>query len=143
MTTRQFLSGRLTVESLPVLPIPLPADAPVRKRLRLPQGELAQLRDGDEAVHYLAVLELQAGGVRGHHVHQRKRESLYLISGAVTLLAEDPADRQRIALDLHPGDLARIEPGVAHALQTVTPGWAIEFAPHPLDPSDSHPYRLD
>lgn len=143
MSSQRYLAGKVTVENLPLLPIPTAPEAPVRKRLDLPQGELAQIRDGDEPIRYLAAIELRADSVRGHHYHERKREFLYVVDGAVELTLEDTETRERTSLVLNRGDLAFISPGIAHALRTMSPGWAIEFAPAPLDTTDSHRYRLD
>ena len=62
------------------------------------------------------------------------------MSGAVTLFALDPArDGQGLLeLPLEAGDLVFIAPGIAHGLRVVQSGAAVEFAPEPFDPSDTH-----
>lgn len=132
------LSGRVRHTPLPVFTQPTGPDAPVLKRLLLPQGELAQFHDDDEAMRYLAVIELKSAGVRGNHFHRRKKEFIYVLSGALELIvaaSENPDQRE--ILDVHAGELVVIEPGTAHALRTRTPGWAIEFSPQRYDPADT------
>lgn len=135
------LDGRVVVRRIPAFTPPLGADLPPMKRLLLPAGELSQITDGSAAFRYLACLELLEGTVRGNHLHHRKQEWFYLVSGAVTLVIADPADDARFELDLEPGDLVFIAPGIAHAVRVVKPGAAVEFAPDPFDPSDTvrHP----
>src|SRR5208283_1863182 len=70
----KFLSGKVVKWSLPALEPPFAPDAPALKRLLLPQGELAQVYDAEDAVRYIACLDLLAGTVRGNHYHKAKRE---------------------------------------------------------------------
>ncbi|MFM7099813.1 MAG: cupin domain-containing protein [Verrucomicrobiota bacterium] len=131
------LDGRLALFRLPVCPVPPPPHAPDRKRLDLPVGELVQLTDDASLLHYLAVLEIRAGTVRGDHVHPRREEWFYLVAGAATLHAAVPGQATPVALPLQPGDLVRIQPGLAHGLQVTQPGWAVEFSSTPFDPADT------
>ncbi len=142
MNELRYLNGKVLHQRLPVLGGPIGTDAPLLKRLRLPQGELAQVHDSMDPVRYLAVFETLEGRVRGNHYHLAKKESLYLISGAVRLHLEDLDSKERIEAELRAGDLVFIPPRVAHALATLEPGWVIEFAPDPLDPADSHRHPL-
>lgn len=138
------LGGRVVRDRLPVYEgRPAPgAVLPDLKRLLLPQGELAQIHNGGSAIRYLAWIALQDGGVRGNHVHRRKDESIYLIAGGLRLVVEDPGTGERAELMLKAGDRVHIPPGIAHALQPVGDGHALEFAPDPLDPTDTFPHRL-
>jgi len=136
------LGGRVVRRRLPVIVGRPGPDAPAVKRLRLPQGELAQIWNGEEPIHYLAWIELGLGGIRGNHVHRRKRERIYLVAGKVRLRLEDPETRERAELILEAGDLVRITPGIAHSLESLEPGHGIEFAPDPLEAADSFPYQL-
>lgn len=137
-----FLDGKVTKQSLPAVQPPVPADTPVRKRLLLPQGELAQFHDADEPVHYLAYIELLEGQTRGNHYHQVKEESVYVIRGELELVVEDVASRAREVVSLRAGDLAVIQPGIAHVLRTLKPGQAIEFSKARFDPADTHRFPL-
>ncbi len=137
------LSGKLRHQILPLLPIPTAPDAPLRRRVALPQGELAQLLNGPEPIRYLATLELLAGTVRGNHYHLAKRETVYVLSGALRLTALDLDSGERVVLDLAAGHAVFIAPRVAHALRVTAPGWGIEFAPDPLDPADTLRHALD
>lgn len=118
-------------------------DAPRLKRVRLPQGELAQFQDGDDPMRYLAWLELRPGTVRGNHYHERKRERFYLVAGTIQLRVEDIRTRERAELILEGGDLVVLPPGIAHALHPLREGHGIEMAPEPLDLADSFPYRIE
>jgi len=137
MSETRHAGGRVVCRALPVFVPPTGPQAPEERRVQLPQGELAQLRNGGEAIGYLAVLELRPGTVRGNHVHRRKRESVYVIEGSVRLVVADPDTGQREDRVLGPGDLVFIPPGVPHALAPLTAGRALEFAPEPVDPSDT------
>jgi quercetin dioxygenase-like cupin family protein len=142
MNESRYLSGKVTKSSLPTLLNANGPDVPNLKRLLLPQGELAQVHNSEDPIRYLAVFELREGGVRGNHYHHHKRESVYLIEGEITLLLQDLASGERAAVTVTAGDLVFISPGIAHALRTVHPGRGLEFAPDPLDPSDSFRHVL-
>jgi mannose-6-phosphate isomerase-like protein (cupin superfamily) len=141
MRETSHLGGRVVKWSLPVFDSPTGPDAPLLKRLLLPQGELAQFYDAEQPIHYLALIELRAGGVRGNHYHHRKEEWAYVIEGEAELVLEDVATKRRETLTLAAGELARIRTGVAHAYRTVQPGKALEFSPARFDPADTirHP----
>jgi hypothetical protein len=142
MPPATYLNGKLRKHTLPAFELPLPADAPTMKRLLLSQGELAQFYDADEGVRYLAFIELRPGTVRGNHFHKLKVEWVYIIVGEVLLIAEDIQTKNRETVPLRTGDLAIIETGVAHALQVVQPGHAVEFSPARFDPLDIHKFPL-
>ena len=141
MTESTFLSGKVFKRSLPVVQPPS-SDNPPLKRLLLPQGELAQFYDADQPIRYLAYIELQAASVRGNHYHKVKEEWIYLIQGAVLLLVEDIESKAKASVALEAGDIAFILPGIAHALQTVQPGHAIEFSQARFDLADIHRFAL-
>jgi hypothetical protein len=147
-----YLDGRVWHFRLPVFHQPTGADAPVLKRLLLPQGELAQFHDSEEAMRYLALIELKAGGVRGNHFHRRKKEFIYVLSGALELAVAEVASseagsvlagpRSPLVLSMAAGELAVIVPGIAHALRTKEPGQAIEFSPARFDATDTFRVEL-
>ena len=137
-----LLSGKVRKSSLPGLSPPTGADAPSLKRLLLPQGELAQIHDSDEPIHYVAYIELREGTVRGNHYHQLKEEFVYLIQGELRLVIEDIETKARESVLLEGGDLAFIGTGVGHALQILKPGHAIEFSKARFDAGDTHRYPL-
>jgi len=138
------LNGKVIRDRLPVIEgRPAPGQVlPPLKRLILPQGELAQILNGEPAIRFLAWIDLPEGGIRGNHVHHRKQEYLYLIAGELRLTLEDIATGERAELSLKAGDRVHIPPGIAHALWPVRAGHALEFAPDPLDPADTSPHRL-
>jgi quercetin dioxygenase-like cupin family protein len=145
MAQSSFLNGKVLQQSLPQVRLPTGADAPTLKRLQLPQGELAQIHDAEEAIHYMAIIELRAGTVRGNHYHKVKKEFVYVIEGEVLLVVEDIELLGRAECRLRAGDLAVIQTGIAHALCVTKPGQAIEFSPARFDPGDiyRHPVATE
>jgi hypothetical protein len=142
MVESSFLSGKVWRKTLPVV-APATASGPLPvKRLQLPQGELAQFYDADEPVRYLAYLELREGADRGHHYHVIKEEWLYLIHGDLQLVVQDIASSARAEVPLRTGDLAIIQPGIAHVLRVIKPGQAIEFSRTRFDPADIHRFAV-
>lgn len=137
-----LLGDRVRKWSLPVFQGPPGPGIAGVKRLFLKQGELAQFYDGEEGIRYLAFVALKPQSLRGNHYHERKREWLYLISGELSLLLEDIGSRERTTLELQAGDLALVEPRIAHTLVPKLPGQAIEFSPIRFDPADIYPYSL-
>ncbi len=142
MSETAFLNGKVRKWALPVIPLPVAPGAPAVKRLFLPQGELAQFHDADEGIRYLAFIELLAGQVRGNHYHKTKEERVYLIRGEILLSVADIESEARASVSLRTGDLAVIQPGVAHSYRTVEPGQAIEFSPTRFNAADTHPFPL-
>jgi quercetin dioxygenase-like cupin family protein len=142
MSDTTFLGGRVHKRSLPVVAPPAPANAPVCKRLLLPQGELAQFHDSSDGFRYAAVIELRPGTTRGNHYHRHKMEVVYLISGEVRVLVEDTATATREAILLRPGDLLTIPPGIAHAMQPTAAGYAVELSPTRFEPEDTCKHRV-
>lgn len=132
------LGGLVSRLRLPVMSQSSPAEAHDPKRLALPAGELAQLTNGSEAFRYLACLELLAGTTRGNHLHRQRHERFYLMAGAATLHLLDPGTGSRASINLVPGDLIALSPGIAHALQVTSAGAAVEFSPEAFDPADTH-----
>ncbi len=139
---RTCCGGRVVHHRLPVVE-PGPESATLeRKRLQLPKGALEVLHNNPEAIRYIAHLEMKAGVDRGHHVHQRKDESFYLISGQVTIGVEALDTGERHLLDVRPGDLVEIRPGIAHALRVHEGGHELEFAREPVGTDDTRPHRV-
>lgn len=142
MSEQPHLGGKVILKTLPVLEgSPGPA-GPDRRHLKLPQGDLIQLHNSAQPVHYLALIQLRSGGVRGNHYHIRKQEHVYVLEGEIALIVEDLDGAGRETLTVRAGDLVFLPPRVAHALCTVHPGWAVEFTPAPLDPADSYRHSL-
>ena len=142
MTDASFFAGGLVTRHLPALAPDPQMALPALKRLMLTQGELAQFHDSELPIHYIAALELREGGVRGNHYHQTKVEHVYLMRGEIELIAEEMASGERAEVVMQAGDLAIIQPGVAHAFRVRQPGVAIEFAPTRFNPSDVHRHNL-
>lgn len=142
MSESTYLSGKVRKRTLPAFPGPPGPGAPLLKRMLLPQGELAQVHDGEEAMHYIAFIALQQGTARGNHFHKVKEEFLYLLRGALILLLEDVQTKARESVPLQAGDLVVIPPGVAHTLRVTESGDAVEFSPARFDAGDIYRYSL-
>jgi mannose-6-phosphate isomerase-like protein (cupin superfamily) len=143
MIESKFLAGKVIKRSLPSVEPQNSANSPTLKRLLLPQGELAQFYDGEEPMRYLAYIELRCGSVRGNHYHNVKEEWIYMISGEVVLVVEDIQSKARENVALTVGDLAVVQTGVAHAIQVLQSGQAIEFSKARFDAKDIHRYLMD
>ena len=128
------LSGKVWKRALPVFTGPPEPGAPSLKRMLLPQGELAQVHDSDEGIHFLACIELREGTTRGNHFHKVKREFIYLLSGAFVLLLEDVASKVRETMAVSPGELVFISTEVAHTLRLRSPARLLSFRQAPIRP---------
>ncbi len=137
-----LLGGKVFKHSLPVFRSSSGTNLPRLKRLLLPQGELAHFYDGPGGLNYVAFLELREGTLRANHYHKGKDEGLYMLSGELRLVLKDPTSGEQCSLSLEVGDIAIIQPGIAHALQTVRQGQAIEFSHARFDPADVYPFKL-
>ncbi|HOX57211.1 MAG TPA: cupin domain-containing protein [Candidatus Paceibacterota bacterium] len=142
MAESEYLAGQVVKWSLPVITGRPGPDAPALKRLLLAQGELAQIHDAEEGIRYMAVIEARAGCVRGNHYHKVKQERIYMLRGKLSVVVEDIQTKARASVPMETGDLLLVKTGIAHALQTVEPGEAIEFGQVRFDPADIFPYAL-
>ena len=128
---------------LPIVEPPIPTGG---GRIMTSAGELAQIVNGD-AYRFLAFVEFRYAGpqspTRGNHVHRRKAESLYVISGRLRALYEDLESGDRMAIDLEPGDLVTVEPNCAHAYRPLEDALAIEFASVPYDSADTERHVVE
>jgi oxalate decarboxylase/phosphoglucose isomerase-like protein (cupin superfamily) len=141
MEVKIYFDGRATVKSLPVTDQPANR-AEICARISSPRGELAVLTDGTVPIRHLSYLEMRPGMIRGNHFHKLRQEYFYLISGNISLSLADVATGQTVALEIQPGDMVYIQPGVAHAFNPLTPGHAVEYAAQPFDFSDVFPHQL-
>jgi oxalate decarboxylase/phosphoglucose isomerase-like protein (cupin superfamily) len=141
MEVKIYFDGRATVKSLPLTDQPANR-AEICARISSPRGELAVLTDGTVPIRHLSYLEMRPGMIRGNHFHKLRQEYFYLISGNISLSLSDVATGQTVALEIQPGDMVYIQPGVAHAFNPLTPGHAVEYAAQPFDFSDVFPHQL-
>lgn len=139
MNERSWFGGKVVHCVLPLIEPPAASNL-IPKRLALPQGELAQLYDSEEGLHYLAFIELRAGAVRGNHFHRRKEEYLYVIEGELELIVEELEAKQREIIRVKDGEMVVIQPGVPHALKTLHSGQGLEFSKTRYDAADVERY---
>jgi len=142
MAQSKTLADRIHIRELPAFTPPTAPEAPVLKRLLLPQGELAQIWDGDPSINYIAYIELSAGSVRGNHYHLEKEEHVYLVHGQLTLVLEDTESKERLTLEMKTGSFVCIPTRIAHALRVNQSGGAIEFSTAHFNPDDTFKYPL-
>jgi uncharacterized RmlC-like cupin family protein len=135
-------NGKVRKLSLPVFDNPAESAPTEPKRLRLAQGELAQIFTGSPGIRYLAALELRAGTMRGNHFHERKHEFVYLISGRMEIVCEEPQTNGRERFICQAGDLFEIAPHIAHVFRVLESGTGVEFSPQEFDASDVQRCRL-
>ena len=129
-------NGQVRRTALPVFDNPAESAPMEPKRLRLTQGELAQIFTGSPGIRYLAALELRSGTIRGNHLHDRKHEFVYLISGRMEVILEEVTTGHRECFICQPGDLLEIAPGIAHAYRILETGTGLEYSPQEFDAAD-------
>ena len=141
MEAKSYLGGRAIIKSLPATEHPAKR-AEVCARLRSSRGELAVLTDGSVAIRHLSYVELRPEMVRGNHYHKLRREFFYIVSGELTVQLQDMTNKEAVTVKMRTGDMATIEPGIAHAMKPLDAGHAIEFAAEPFDAADVYPHPL-
>ena len=142
MSDATVLNGKVLKRSLPAIEPQNAAGSPTLKRLLLPQGELAQFFDSEQPVHYLTYIELRCGSARGNHYHKVKEEWIYMLSGEAVLWVEDVGTKAQDKVNLKVGDLAFVKTGVAHAIQVLQTGQAIEFSSARFNAQDIYKYPI-
>jgi dTDP-4-dehydrorhamnose 3,5-epimerase-like enzyme len=137
-----MLDARVTVEELPV-----GGGDRDERRVFGPKGEMAQvLNREDEAFRHLVYWDLdtpRTGQERGHHVHGRKTDRLYVIAGELEFVVEDPATRERKVLRAKAGSRVSIAPGIPHAFRSLAYTQVLEYSPTAYDPTDTRPAKLE
>lgn len=80
------------------------------------RGSFAALFRQRTEIGALEFVESKADSIRGNHVHLYTTENLYVAIGKVTLHLQDTATGETEVLALAAGDIATVQPGVAHAI---------------------------
>jgi dTDP-4-dehydrorhamnose 3,5-epimerase-like enzyme len=80
--------------------------------------------------------------VRGNHFHKLRHEYFYVITGALEVRLEDLATKESERVELAGGDMLFIKPSIAHALNPLSDGHALEYAAEPFDLADVYPHAL-
>lgn len=136
-------TGKLEFRTLPVFEGAPATPVTTGGRIRMPAGEFTQVLNGDVA-RYVALLEFKLGpGLsRGNHYHEKKSETLYVVSGRLAATFVDVDTGERVERELAPGDLVRMAPRLAHTYRALEPAFAVELSPTPFDPADVTPFDL-
>jgi quercetin dioxygenase-like cupin family protein len=130
----------VSIRNLPLTTPPIPDGG---GRLSSPQGELAQIVNGQEGFRFMVYLEFRPGSEkpRGNHFHRLKRETLYIIAGRILACYEDVRTGESMESELSAGTLAVVEPGIAHAYYSIDHAHALEMSPNVYDPVDTIAYQ--
>ena len=136
-----YFDDRVIVESLPI-----GGPDAAERRIFSDKGEMAQIINRPDAairqIVYWDIDSARTGVDRGHHYHRKKTDRLYVISGEVELLLEDPQTGAQERVILRAGDRVQILPGIAHAVRSLIKSQVIEYSPDPYDPADTYPHRV-
>ena len=84
----------------------------------------------------------KSGEERGHHYHRRKTENFYVLTGEFDLLIHDLETGHKEILVVKAGERLQIAPGIAHAFRSRVYSQALEYAPEPYDPTDTHAHKV-
>ncbi|MHA3019622.1 cupin domain-containing protein [Mycobacterium sp. BMJ-28] len=132
--------GTFVIRSLPVVAPPIPDGG--GRILGDTAGEMARILDGP-AMRFLAYIEFVIGGrPRGNHVHHRKTEHLYIISGVLRAVFVNTVLGVEQAHTLRAGDLVTVQPECAHVYQAIETSHALEFTSTVFDPTDVDRYLI-
>lgn len=123
---------------LPVVAPPIPDGG---GRISGPAGELVQVINGD-CFRFAAYIEFKTGAARANHYHQRRTETVYVVSGLLQARYRDTATGDTTDVLLSPGHLVTVSPGYAHAYWAVEYSQIVEFADLVYDPSETVAYDL-
>lgn len=116
--------------------LPFTSDFAVEKHWQDNRGQV-HLIINDLPVCRIGLLTLNQGsGFRGGHVHQKKQEGFYVVSGQARVELACPETGQRLTYDLGPGSRLWMQPGVAHRITALSDLCFVEFTDSPYDPED-------
>ena len=136
-----LFADRVRIASLPV-----GGPDAAERRIFSDKGEMAQIvnrrEDAFRQIVYWDIDSTRTGVDRGHHYHRKKTDRMYVISGEVELLLEDPQTGAQDRVILMAGDRVEILPGIAHAVRSRIKSQVLEYSPDPYDPADTYPYRV-
>jgi dTDP-4-dehydrorhamnose 3,5-epimerase-like enzyme len=132
-----MIAEKLSVERLPETKSAVGA-----KRWTEEKGEFVQI-SYRENIGHLAFFELRKGFRRGSHVHLRKREVFYVLSGVMRGTFVDTETGERIEHVFGKGVKVSIAPGLAHVLYGVEDAAVVEYGSEYYDEKDAVPFDFD
>ena len=92
-----------------------------------PRGDVAYPVVG-EPFDFMHVVEYARGGVRrGLHAHPGHEEHFAVFRGAMRLAVRSPTSGETAVVALSRGDVVRMGPGVAHAVEALEPGLTVHW----------------
>lgn len=112
------------------------------RRIIEERGELAQIENG-EWFRHLVFIDIKKGFFRGKHYHLKRKESFYVISGAVKLVFEHIETKERLIKVLNPGDKVTISPKCAHLITPIEYSQLLHYSEDKYDPADTYPYEFE
>jgi hypothetical protein len=126
----------VTIEKLPNT-----KDMDGAKRWVEERGEFAQITDKEE-IRHLAFFELKKGFFRGSHVHRRKEEADYIISGRIRAIFRDMETLRQEEHILVKGDRIRIKANCGHIFWGLEDALVIEYSPQVYNKGDTYPVEF-
>lgn len=138
---KQYLDGAVTIHTLARHEVGALNGHVTDGRISMPAGELSVVLNGP-TVRYVATVEFIPAVPRGNHVHHRKVQWLYLISGRLEAIVKDMQSQVGETFTMEPGDLVTVQPNIAHVFTATVPSLALEACAEAYDPADTFPYPL-
>jgi L-fuculose-phosphate aldolase len=118
--------------------LPESPDFATEKRWQDARGQ-AHLIVDDKPLRRICLLTIKPdAGARGNHVHARKHEGFYVVSGRGRVEMVCIKTGERLSLEQVPGDRLWLPPGVAHRIIALgsEPLCFVEFTDQPYDKED-------
>jgi len=140
---RSLLGGKVSLRRLPQSAFPHSyVDLTEGGVLRGPNSLFARVPDAVPRT-YLAVVVYKGDGTpRGQHYHDRKAETILVVSGTASMIVRDGAEGGEESIDLQPWDILTMEPEVHHALIPRSDLIALEMAESGGTPDETHKVSL-
>ncbi len=137
----RLLNGKVIVEKLPEGGQDESLERVVSPQ-RSPKGEMVQIvnkKGAGKGFKHIVYCELKRGKgkTRGSHLHQRKTEFVYVVSGKVKLWVRDEELSKQETHVLDRGDKVTIKPKVCHTYEGLAISSFLEYSYGSYDSSDT------
>jgi dTDP-4-dehydrorhamnose 3,5-epimerase-like enzyme len=124
------------MEGLLIETLPETKEIDGAKRWEDEKGEFVQIMHGEE-IRHLAYFELRKGFWRGKHYHERKDETLYVISGSMRGVFRFLDTGEREEHLLYKGQRIRVKRGIWHVFYGLEDSTVVEYSPEKYDKNDA------
>jgi dTDP-4-dehydrorhamnose 3,5-epimerase-like enzyme len=112
------------------------------KRWEDAKGEFVQI-SYRENIGHLAFFELRKGQFRGNHVHEKKEEVFYIISGKIRAVFVDLDTSERDERVLTKGDKVQVPTRIGHIFHGLEDSTVVEYSPQYYDKEDALKMDID